>query len=164
MLQIEGPTFESTLPFAWQAGVFKSSATEWEIVRYLMVLADFEQTPVSIELAQAKQDLLLLWLAKNQSISLPNAQQVQMGLSQVSWLNHEPIEVGSTGAIQFAFSALFPFLLKLKVIVIACTPVQAGHRVIVQFCDLSPVVQDQIEQTIFRYHRRAIQNAKQTNL
>lgn len=162
---ISGPTFSASLPFCWQAqdgGVHDCGSDEWEVIRYLLVLADFEQNSESIELAQARQDLLLLWLARSQTMQLPATQALTVGLSRLAWHARTAPRLGEQGLIRLAFSTRFPLVLGIEAKICAIQPDEQGVLCIAELIFNSPQLQDQFEQTVFRYHRRAIQLAKQT--
>ncbi|WP_373975401.1 PilZ domain-containing protein [Chitinibacter sp. SCUT-21] len=131
-------------------------------MRYLMVLADFEQGHESIELAQAKQDLLLLWLAKSQTIDLPNTQLISVGMNQITWQGTQSLSEGEVGVINLCLSLQFPLLLSLKAKIASVDSSGNDTKCFVaDLCAMSPQLQDHFEQTVFRYHRRAIQQSRQ---
>lgn len=160
MTSIAGPSFTAELPFHWQTDINISVPSDWELMRYLMVLADFEQSSEVIELAQAKQDLLLLWLAKSQTICLPAAQTITVGMNQIGWQSSQAGSIGEQGWIQLAFSHQFPMLISLPARIIHVQQLGTHWEYLAELVNLSPLLRDYFEQTVFRYHRRAIQHAR----
>lgn len=159
MNQISGPHFCAELPFEWGDAASDIQHSDWESMRYLMVLADFEQNTAAIELAQAKQDLLLLWLAKSQSIRLPATQSVCIGLTHISWQSQCTHQLAETGVIRIALSTQFPMLLSLPAKIVQAQQQENIWSYMAEF-NLSSLLVDHFEQAVFRYHRRAIQQAK----
>jgi hypothetical protein len=160
MTHIAGPSFTAELPFEWQTGINTTAPSDWELVRYLMVLADFEQGGEVLELAQAKQDLLLLWLAKSQTICLPDAQVITVGMDQIHWHSSHVLSIGEQGWIKLAFSSQFPLLISVPARISDVQQDGSRWRCLAELTNLSPLLLDHFEQTVFRYHRRAIQHAK----
>ncbi|QLI82936.1 hypothetical protein HZU75_16200 [Chitinibacter fontanus] len=159
MNQITGPHFCAQLPFEWGDENTDVQPSDWELIRYLMVLADFEQNTDAIELAQAKQDLLLLWLAKSQNIQLPPTQSVCVGMDRICWQSLQLHQVSDQGVIHLALSTQFPLLLKLPAQIVQAEPQGDIWNYTAQL-DLSTPLADHFEQAVFRYHRRAIQQVK----
>jgi hypothetical protein len=157
MAHIEGPSFQATLPFGWQTSEPASCASEWEILRYLPVLADFEQNQAATDLMQAKQDLALMWLARQQGLALPASTALELGMDEIAWQASSGIEVGQFGYISLVLAPTFPLLLTFA----AQITRQNDGVAVAQLKSRSPALCDAWEQTIFRYHRRAIQQAKQ---
>ncbi|WP_410498223.1 hypothetical protein [Chitinibacter sp. S2-10] len=162
MPPIEGPVFQAQLPFRWQSAHQPIASNDAEVLRYLIVLADFEQNHLSLELAQAKQDLLLIWMAKQRDIALPQTTALTVGMNKLAWLNQSPLNVGETGVVEFSFSIDFPLLLSFKARIIESKLTGQYYQCVAEILSLSPAVQDQFEQTVFRHHRRAVQQARQS--
>lgn len=158
---IDGVHFSATLPLCWETG--KISAT-LENSRYLAVLAEFEQRGDDLAKEQAelhaKLDLALLWLARSLAGEMPAACQAWIGNEQVCWQSSVPMEVGSKGILAFNLSDALPFLLRLPARVQSC--VQAGSLwhicANLEFDD--EALRDWWERTVFRRHRRAIQQER----
>ncbi len=159
---LSGPTLTAQLPMQWCQSLPPAAASDWEMLRYLMVLADFEQPAAPIELAQAKQDLQLLWLARQQEAALPAAQTVQLGMQAIVWTSQTATpQPGATGYVALALSTHFPRLLHLPATITAVAANPAGGQWVRAEWQLAGPLQDQFETTVFRYHRRAISNARQ---
>lgn len=155
---IDGVHFKATLPLRWQV---EYSATVLENARYLTVLAEFEQRENDRSKEQtdlhAKLDLVLLWLARAQLGEMPPTSAVLLGQEQLSWLSATPLDVANGGTVVLNLSDALPFLLQLSAEVLSCTAEGEQWRINVQLQLGDENLRDAWERTVFRRHRRAIQ-------
>ncbi|MBM5570526.1 MULTISPECIES: PilZ domain-containing protein [Deefgea] len=164
LAKIDGPAFfRDTIPFAWQQGV--ALANDWEMSRYLHVLADFEQVHDYVDdlphSQNAKTDLMLLWLARSLNQALPTQTSAVFGLEHVIWQSPHRLPIAQEGVVAFCLSAQFPFLLQFPAKIVSCMASEAGFEVTAAWQTMSPILQDSFEKTIFRYHRRHIHQLRE---
>ncbi|QZA79155.1 PilZ domain-containing protein [Deefgea tanakiae] len=162
--KIDGPSlFRDAIPLAWL--IDTAPANDWEMSRYLQVLADFEQAHDFIEDAHhqqnAKSDLMLLWLARSLNTQLPSQTAAALGLEFVIWTAPHALPVAETGVVAFCLSDQFPFLLKISAKVISCAEIEGGFEIKAAWLAMSASLQDSYEKTIFRYHRRHIHQLRE---
>lgn len=160
-----GVHFQATLPLAWLP---VSACVPFEAARYLAVLAEFEhsaedRSPEQSQL-HAKLDLALLWLARSLAGEMPAPCAAWVGLEWLSWDAQMPLAVGSTGALALNLSSALPFLLQLPATISACEQNGALWRVQAQLMIEDEGLRDGWERTVFRYHRRAIQQERGTRI
>ena len=161
---LDGPSvFRDSIPFAWR--LVAPTANDWEMSRYLQVLADFEQSNDLAEEVQQKQnaksDLMLLWLARSLNTQMPAVTSAAIGLELVIWHAAQALPVGQNGFVEFCLSEQFPMLLQFSAHIVACTPLESGFEMTAAWMRMSPSLQDSFEQTIFRYHRRHIHQLRE---
>ena len=163
---LEGPYFvRDDLPFLWQIESQTVPSSEWEMARYLTVLADFEHghaiSDAATSLQNAKLDLALLWFARSFQIDALPPCEVAMGLTSVSWFSAQALPVGQSGQIHFCLSQQFPLHLQFPAQIMACEANGAGFQISAQWLELGDVLLDQFEKTVFRYHRRQISSERE---
>lgn len=162
--QLDGPSvFRDAIPFAWRLDA--PTASDWEMSRYLQVLADFEQPNDLVEELQQKQnaksDLMLLWLARSLNTQMPAVTSAAIGLEFVIWHAAQALPVGQDGIVEFCFSEQFPMLLQIPAHIVACTPIEGQFEIKAAWMSMSHALQDSFEKTIFRYHRRHIHQLRE---
>lgn len=104
---------------------------------------------------EAKVDLLLQLvgeLMRKQQPALPSV-EVTLSAHEVCWDSATPLAVGSEGALTLFLSSRLHWPLTLPVHI---TRAQSG-KVHAKLIHLSEEVQEWLERTLFRYHRRALQ-------
>lgn len=156
-----GVCFQATLPLAWLP---VAACAPFEVSCYLAVLAEFEhsaedRSPEQSQL-HAKLDLALLWLARSLSGEMPVPCAAWVGLESLSWDADLPLAVGSSGTLALNLSNALPFLLQLPATISACEQNGALWRVHAQLMIEDDSLRDAWERTVFRYHRRAIQQER----
>jgi hypothetical protein len=162
--KIDGPSlFRDAIPLAWM--IDAAPANDWEMSRYLQVLADFEQAHDFVEdthhQQNAKADLMLLWLARSLNTQLPVQTSAAIGLEFVIWSAPHALPVAEQGVVAFCLSEQFPFLLKLTAQIVSCTATEQGFEVKAAWQTMSASLQDSFEKAIFRYHRRHIHQLRE---
>ncbi len=104
---------------------------------------------------EAKVDLLLQLvgeLMRKQQPSLPSV-EIVLGAHEMIWDAATPITVGSEGVITLFLSPSLHWPLTLPVQVMSTQ----GTKIHAKLIHLSEDVQEWLERTLFRYHRRALQ-------
>ena len=162
-----GPSFwRDDMPFRWQTSASLADSSDWEMVRYLTVLADFEHKHHALDEAAsvqtAKLDLTLLWMARLLPAQMPPAGEVMMGLESVTWISMHAIAEQQTGQVQFCLSQQFPLLLQLPVQVTSCRECGGAYQMTARWTGLSEELLDLLEKTVFRYHRRQISSLRES--
>lgn len=158
---IEGLHFHASLPLGWRDDYNQSG---FETARYLSVLADFEHTVRERADAQdelhAKLDLALLWLARSLAKPNPAACPAWIGLETLRWHDGRALEPGQQGAVVLNLSADLPFLLQLPARVRSCRAVDGRWQIDVDLQITDDALRDGWERTVFRRHRRMIQQER----
>ncbi|MCB5194941.1 hypothetical protein [Deefgea salmonis] len=152
-----------TMPLAWS--VPGDAGNDWEMSRYLQVLADFELPRDVLDdtqtLQAVKADLTLLWLARTLKTPLPSDVEVVMGLESVAWCSDVPLPIGQQGVVTFCLSKDFPMLLKFKAQIKQCIFQSFSYVIYADWLPMRGVLLDSFEKTVFRYHRRYIQQIRE---
>lgn len=158
---IDGVHFRATLPLRWQE---EYRAATLESARYLAVLAEFEQNnddrPKEQTELHAKLDLALLWLSRTLVGDLPPASRALIGLEQICWWSESSLPAGSHGAVGLNFSESLPFMLPLPVEVESCVQDGAQWRICARIMLEDENLREWWERTVFRRHRREIQQER----
>ncbi|QKJ67744.1 hypothetical protein HQN60_14015 [Deefgea piscis] len=160
----DGPCLlREALPLAWS--LEDEAGNDWEMCRYLQVLADFELphdgSDDSQSLQAIKTDLTLLWLAKTLKVTLPNEVEAVMGLESVAWHAQVALPIGQQGVVVFCLSKEFPMLLKLNAQIEQCISQASGYVIYAKWLPMRNMLLDSFEKMIFRYHRRYIQQLRE---
>ena len=164
-----GISLHAPLPLAWQpASAFPQALlAEWMHGNLvcLQALAALESHDKEFDAAatgehaagrlEAKVDLLLQLvgeLMRKQQPNLPSV-EVILGAQEIVWDTSTPIAVGSQGAITLFLSPRlhWPLILPVHVSQVQETKIHA------KLIHISEDVQEWLERTLFRYHRRALQ-------
>lgn len=161
---LNGPSLaRDAIPLAWESDV--CAASDWEMSRYLQVLADFEQPNDFIEDSNhkhnAKSDLMLLWLARSLNTQIPAQTSAMIGLEFVIWRSTQAVSVTQNGVVSFCLSDQFPMLLKFPAQIVTCSALQGEYEIKAAWLPMSSSLQDSFEKTIFRYHRRHIHQLRE---
>lgn len=158
---LSGVCFFVKLPLTWLPA---STCSAQEAARYLAVLAEFEQAAPGRTREQeelhAKLDLALLWLARAQAGPMPTMSQAQIGLECLNWLAESPLPAGSMGAIALNLSDSLPFLLQLPARIESCETEGRRWRIVATLFLADDSLRDGWEKTVFRRHRREIQQQR----
>lgn len=158
---IEGLHFHASLPLGWRDDYNQSA---FEAARYLSVLASFEHTVREREDVQeelhAKLDLALLWLARSLAGPNPAACPASIGLETMRWSDGQALEPGKQGAVVLNLSTDLPFLLQLPAYVRSCQAVDGRWQIDVDLQITDEALRDGWERTVFRRHRRMIQQER----
>jgi hypothetical protein len=107
---------------------------------------------------EARLDLCLVLLGRllAQQQPLPISRRVMLSGEEASWLHDVPLPIGQSGALALYLIPNVPEPLCLPARVSACTQEAMGWRVGVEFCIEDPLLQDWLDKTVFRRHRREI--------
>lgn len=170
-----GVTYEVNLPLSWEplTGVSPAEVADWmhSDAALLHALATMETTVSdpegemtgaqgkTLERLEAKLDLTLDLLAKLMFKSAPHPPSASVTLSAVAieWQTPRPPAVGDNILIKLYLKPTLPLPVSLPARVIGVEAGEYESRVGAEFVSLSEEVQDWMERTVFRYHRRAIQ-------
>ena len=171
----DGVYLEGNLPLAWQAtsGIDTGQLERWmhanaALLRALAVLdssvAETERdlsTPASkaLDRLEAKTDLTLALVIQllGQQTTLPAPCHTKLWASAIEWLTPDAPPIGSTIAISAYLSPKLPLPLALPATVLATETLPAGTSVRARLTGLNEEVQDWLERTLFRHHRRSVQ-------
>lgn len=104
---------------------------------------------------EAKMDLLLQWVGKLLLAQqpLPPATEFILGPEVVAWKCPVALKPGSQGVLSLYLAPKVPTPLMLPVEIITCIDGQARAKLL----HLTADVQDWLDRTLFRYHRRVLQ-------
>ena len=160
----DGPCLlRDAMPLAWDSSA--EPASDWEMSRYLQVLAEFEQPSELLDekynTQNAKLDLNLLWLARSLNTQTLGETRVTLGLEYVAWQSPQAQTLEQKGMVLFCLSQQFPLLLKFPAQITQCTPMDDGYCVQASWLPMSEGLLDSFEKTIFRYHRRHIHQLRE---
>lgn len=171
----EGVFLEGKLPLSWLAasGFDEGQLERWmhanaALLRALAVLdsaaTETERdapTPAgkAIERLEAKTDLTLALVIQllGQHTVLPPVHPVILRAASIDWLTDQPPGDGRTIAVSLYLSPKLPLPLVLPASVEALENSPAGTKVRARLSGLDEDVQDWLERTLFRHHRRAVQ-------
>lgn len=113
----------------------------------------------AMERLEAKLDLtlsLMMQLAREQ-IGLPPARAVILRADSAEWIDQSAPEAGQMLLISLHISPKLPQPLTLPARVTATEQRDQGTRVKADFIQLNEELADWLERTLFRFHRRSIQ-------
>lgn len=112
----------------------------------------------------SKVTLLLNMVGKMlaSQLVLPEPLPVRIGARSVEWVSALTVPVGSHVHVEVYLRPDYPFPLVLPGEVAAVAREAGGTRVAVTLGDLGKSVQDWLEKTIFRHHRRLVAHARRT--
>lgn len=145
-----------------------------EACALLRVLAGLEAPPVeregepacgkTLERLEAKLDLalgLMMRFARAQD-ALPPAVPSVLGPTGLTWEDEreQPLRAGEPVLLSLHLSPRLPLPLTLPAEVTAVERLPGGVRISARFTGLSEETRDWLERTLFRFHRRAIQQAR----
>lgn len=170
----DGVFLEGNLPLSWQAasGFDAAQLERWmhanaALLRALAVLdssvPETEREPntptgKALERLETKTDLTLALVIQllGQQTVLPAACHTILRGNSVEWLAHQTPPAGNA-AISVYLSAKLPLPLVLPAQITSAENTPAGIRVRARLVSLDEEVQDWLERTLFRHHRRAVQ-------
>ncbi|MDP2962242.1 MAG: PilZ domain-containing protein [Sulfurimicrobium sp.] len=172
----QGIFFAAELPLSWKAlNPLQSVQTmQWqhEAVTLLRALAMIE-TPVieadrdvsssgkSMERLEAKLDLalnLIMQLARQQT-ELPAPHPVILRANTVEWTGAAALEPAQLILVSLHLSPILPQALLLPATVSSVEHLETATRVRADFTHLNQELEEWMERTLFRYHRRSIQQS-----
>ncbi len=171
----DGVAYTAELPLRWAPlhSVQPAQAEQWlhEAAALLRALAVIE-TPLSdsdrdlssphgkaMERLEAKLDLalsLMMQLAHEQA-ELPAPHAAILRAGSLEWTGEPIPEPGTLIVIFLHISPKLPHALTLPAQVSTVDPREGGVRIRAHFTHLNQEVEEWLERTVFRFHRRAIQ-------
>jgi hypothetical protein len=172
---ISGVYYQSEMPLGWQVGAPPSAAAlaEWMHTDavVLRALASVESQPVAYETefgndvekkldrVEAKLDLALNLLSNllAQHTPKPETCPVTLSASTIEWVSHGAAPAKGSIVISLFINPRLPQPLLLPASVREIGAVAGGTRIVADFTHLSEEVQESLERTVFRNHRRYIQ-------
>lgn len=153
------------IPLGWRSGKADGGAG----ILTLRVLELMEAAPLRYDeegseetlrwqALEARVDLCLQMLAQllARDSALPAEQEVQLSGTGAHWRSEQANMVGEHGSLALYLSPQVPQALLLPARITACQQVEQGWLTSVQFERLDPELQDWLDKTIFRHHRRQI--------
>ncbi|MFC4161563.1 PilZ domain-containing protein [Chitinimonas lacunae] len=157
------------LPLSWLPSATPTLAGD--AITLLRALAIIDQLPVRHDDEQderwreleARVDLCLLMLGRllARDGAAPESTTTALSGSQVSWLSADPPAPGSVGVLALYLSQALPLPLYLDARVTEVAAVVEGRwQVEAQFLIEAEELQDWLDKTVFRYHRREISQRK----
>jgi hypothetical protein len=170
-----GVTYEGNLPLSWEplTGVAPAEAADWMhsdavLLHALSTMEAAVSDPEgelagargkALERVEAKLDLALDLLAKLlfKSSPRPFSADVVLSASSLQWRTPHPPAAGEQVLIKLYLKPSLPLPITLPARITDVAPGDMDARVQAEFVSLSDEVQDWLERTVFRYHRRAIQ-------
>ena len=159
---MSGVCFQARLALDWVADCTVSS---WEAGRYLTVLAELESFSEErkLEYAElnAKLDLTLIWLARFLKAESHPTVAATLRLEEIVWQNTAAQRIGARGAVAINLSEALPFVVQLPARITACEAHEVGWQISAALEIEDEVLRDQWERTVFRRHRRAIQQQRE---
>jgi len=172
----DGVYFEAFLPLGWTPVSFpipSFTLEEWmqTNVTLLRALATMEALPIdkenepgsssakAIDRLEAKVDLSLALLAKllARDTHFPQRAPARLFANKMEWISQEGPEQGARVALTLFLSHKIPQALVLPANVTKSEKQPDGLHICATFAQLSEEMQDWLERTVFRYHRRSIQ-------
>lgn len=173
----QGIFYAADLPLGWTAlsRLQPQQTEQWQhdAVALLRALAVIE-APVaeterdvsstagkSMERLEAKLDLalsLMMQLARQQN-ELPAPHPVILRASSVEWVGASVPEPAQLILLSLHLSPRLPHALHIPATVAAVERLENGARVSANFTHLSQEVEEWLERTLFRFHRRSIQQS-----
>jgi len=113
-----------------------------------------------LERLEFKVDLALSLLSKllAQNTDLPASYRAFLSAEGMEWISKEAAEQGDEIVISAYISPKLPQPLILPARIEAVRREETGTRIHATFTHLNEETQDWLSRTVFRYHRRAIQN------
>jgi hypothetical protein len=172
----DGVSYHAAMPVSWrpETNVSASAVEQWMHGNIILLHAlatmeavqsekESDTAPAmakTVERLEAKVDLALALIAKllAQDTALPPARPVTLAAESMEWLAQDGPEPGADILISLYISPKLPQPLMLPASVASVLKEQEGMRIQVVFTHLSEEAQDWLARTVFRYHRRAIQN------
>lgn len=175
--ELQGIYYAADLPLSWTPLSQPQSSQEeqWQnnAVALLRALAVIE-TPVSeperdtssvtgktMERLEAKLDLtlsLMMQLVRQQT-ELPPPCTVKLRAQTVEWVGASAPDPGQLVLVALHISPKLPQALALPARVVAVEAGAQGFRVRADFTRLNEEMENWLERTLFRYHRRSIQQS-----
>ena len=179
----DGISFEGMLPLSWSPlaqPVPLFTLDEWmhTNVAILRALSTMEAVSIdkenelgtvaakAIDRLEAKIDLSINLLSRllSQSINFPEAVTTRLSAHEINWLSPAGPALGTDIVISLYLSHKIPQQLVFPAKVTHAEMTAEGQRTRALFINLSIEMQDWLERTVFRYHRRAIQFRHNTKL
>lgn len=173
----QGIFYSADLPLSWVAlgNPQPSGMAQWQhegvmLLRALSVIEmpvpefDREDTAPAgkaVERMEAKLDLtlsLVMQLVRQQT-GLPPPCAVTLRADCVEWADQNPPGKGQALLVSLYLSPKLPLPLTLPARVAGSESMESGGRVVAAFIDMSEEMRDWLERTLFRHHRRNIQQS-----
>lgn len=151
------------VPLLWQAS--PNAGDNLLLIRVLALMDVLSADPNADDEAaihrlaiEARLDLCLMLLGRllAQQQPLPASRRVMLSGEDASWLHEAPLPVGEVGGLALYLIPNVPEPLRLPARVSACIQKETGWQVTVAFCIDDPLLQDWLDKTVFRRHRREI--------
>jgi hypothetical protein len=175
----DGVYLKGQLPLSWEAtsGFDANQLERWmhadlALLRALAVLDSNQPeaerdttTPTNkvLDRLEAKTDLALALIIQllGQQTTLPPTCSVILRASTIEWITDQAPPVGASIVVSIHLSSKLPLPLVLPAKVAMNEDTPAGTRIRAHLGSLDEEVQDWLERTLFRHHRRAVQQQRQ---
>lgn len=173
----QGIFYAADLPLSWTAlsRILPAQTEQWQhdtlaLLRALAVIeAPFAETDKdvsssagkSMERLEAKLDLalsLMMQLARQQA-ELPAPHPVILRANSVEWVGASSPEPAQLILVSLHLSPRLPQALHIPATVTAVERLENGARVSANFTPLNQEAEEWLERTLFRFHRRSIQQS-----
>lgn len=173
----QGVFYAAELPLGWQAlnSPQPTQIAQWqhEAVTLLRALPVIE-TPLAeterdiaapagkaVERLEAKLDLALNLISQlvRQNSQLPLAQPIVLRANTLEWRSETAPRQDQQILLALHLSPLLPQALIIPALVTSVSPQEKGFLIKASFLHLNPDLEDSLERTLFRFHRRAIQQS-----
>ena len=177
----EGLLYEDNLPLTWDVVEDSPLTDAWLSVHetnesFLRRVSAMEEEPADaadihptlvkeIKRIESKLDVILdmVGTVLTNHLKLPSPIPIRLSADGMSWIAPTAPPVDARVLISQYFSARFPYPLILVGRVRSVEPHPHGRQTTVVFDDMGDAVQDWLEKTIFRQHRRRVALARRAN-
>lgn len=175
--ELHGVFYAAELPLSWTALDYlqEPQAEQWQhdSVALLRALAVFE-APVaetdrdvssaagkSMERLEAKLDMALNLMMQlvRQQVELPAPHSVILRAHSMEWVGETVPETNQSILVSLYLSPKLPQPLCIPATVVALDKTNTSTRVQAKFTHLNQEMEDWLERTLFRFHRRSIQQS-----
>ncbi|TCV90146.1 PilZ domain-containing protein [Sulfurirhabdus autotrophica] len=172
----DGISYKAMLPLSWSpviTAISSSTLSDWmdTNIYLLRALTTMETLPaekdnemgtvaaIAFERLETKVDLALTLLATllEQKGSFPNPVSVNLSANAMEWIAEEGPSPNTEITLSLYLSKKIPQAIIFPAKVTHSKRMEGGLHTRAEFINLSEEMQDWLERTLFRYHRREIQ-------
>jgi hypothetical protein len=158
------------IPFIWKAGPVPAVTDGVLLLRVLSMLEatpphfDEDESPEALrwQAMEARLDLCVQMLGQLLARGdLPSRHcEVKLSGERCSWSSAQAVAIGEAGAVGLNLSPRIPQILWLPATIAECTPQGDVWSIAAQLTISDSELQDWLDKTIFRHHRREIYERK----
>lgn len=157
----------ATLPLGWRTGSPDQAPEDAVLLLRVLALleaspphADEDDSPEALrwQALEARVDLCLQMVGQLLARGEPKPARCAVSLSgqTLDWYSATPLPAGEQGTVSLWLSPRLPRALELAAQIAECRPEGDGWRIAAQFACRDDELQDWLDKTIFRRHRREI--------